>query len=368
MKESNLNNQINRIGIAGSLINGLLFLIKFAAAWLSGSVAMITDSFNNLSDFLNVMITYVGLKLSQKPADDDHPYGHERFEIIAGFSVSLVMMVLAIESIRSAIVSLIKGGSSMEGSIILLVSVVSIILKGILMAVYLLYAKQMESDLLKTNALDSLFDMIISALLILAYFIQPYTNIDLDGLIGLGIGLVILYTAIILVKEFISGLLGQKPSDEEIQAILDILDENKEISGYHDLSIHTYGRFHKYALVHVEVDEEMALIKAHEIIDIIEDTVLEKTGIELDVHLDPLDMKSPEIKKIVTVLKYTLKSMHSMIHFHEVRLENGLLYFEVYNPNETEIEDEFIQKEIENVLLEYQIYIKFEHISLIDNI
>ncbi len=367
MSEVKRTKTIDKIGFIGSLVNGILFLLKLIVGLITGSIAMTTDAFNNLSDFANIVITYIALKLSLKPADEDHPYGHERFEIIAGFTVSLIMILIAVESIRTGIASFFHGGESMINIQVVAISSFAILLKFILMLVYRYYSTKLESPLLKTNEYDSLFDVLISCSLIVAYFLQPYVSLNLDASMGVIIGIIIFMTAIGLLKDFISGLLGRKASDEEIEGILEILDNNTSIAGYHDLSIHSYGKFHKYALVHVEVDQHLSLIKAHKIIDKIEDDVLNKTGISLDVHLDPLDLSSPEIKDVIAILKDLYRNLHPLIDFHDVRIDGTELRLEVFNPKETQISNEEIRIKTNKHLREYTVEIDFEYINLIQD-
>ena len=366
MSDSNSSQTVNKIGIMGVLINGILVAIKLGVGFVTSSIAITSDGFNNLSDFLNVLITFIALKFSMKPADDDHPFGHERFEIIAGFSVAMIIFYLGIETIRTSIGALLTGEITTHSSLFLQVSIVSLVLKAILMMVYRKYAKLMKSPLLMTNAWDSFFDMLISISLIAVFFLQPYFTYNLDAIMGILIGLLLFYTSIILLREFISGLLGKKADPQEINSILKILDDNQDIAGYHDLSIHSYGKFHNYALVHVEVDETMALLDAHAIIDSIEAKILSETGIKLDVHLDPLDLRSPEIKKVIYVLKYTLGSLHPMIDFHDVHILDTVLNFDIFNPTESKITDERILEVISKQFPEYELNIAFEHINLIN--
>ena len=365
MEENKRSKNINRVGVIGLLINGVLVASKLTIGFVSGSIALTSDGFNNLSDFLNTIVTFIALKFSLKPADDDHPYGHERFEIIAGFSVAMIMLYLAIETIRGGITALFSTQSTQYGILFLQVNIFAGILKFILMMIYRKYAKIMESKLLVTNAWDSFFDTLISLSLILVYFLQPHLNFNVDAVIGILIGMMLIYTSIVLLKEFISGLLGQKPDPEEISGILEILDSNPYIAGYHDLSIHTYGKFHKYALVHIEVDQKMTLLRAPHITDSIEEEVLLKTGTVLDVHLDPLDVESNEIKEIIVLLKNTLRNIHPKIDFHDVRIEGKLLSFDLFNPSDSKIENDSILEDVTKILPEYDFQIEFEHINLI---
>lgn len=356
---------INRIGIIGSLINGALFIIKITVGLLSGSIAMTSDAFNNLSDFLNSMITFIALKFSLKPADEDHPYGHERFEIIAGFTVSMILLILAIETIKSSVESFASQEVMRHGQLFFYVSLISIVLKFILMLINHKYYKETQSALLRVNVYDSFFDVLISLSFVVAYLIQDMTALNLDAILGMMIGVILIVTSIQLLREFISGLLGKQPSPEEIDGILAVLDENYDIEGYHDLQIHSYGKFHKYALVHVEVEQSMTLLQAHRIIDQIEEDVLKSTGIKLDVHLDPLDLSSPEIRDVVQTIKAALRSLHGMIDFHDVRIQGKLLSFDVVNPSESKMSDTDIIEALRIVLPSYQLDIQFDTIDLI---
>lgn len=364
MTQENTKAIINKVGIIGSIVNGFLFILKFSVGLITGSIAMTSDAFNNLSDFLNSMITFIALKFSLKPADADHPYGHERFEIIAGFTVSMVMLVLAIETIRSGLSSFGKPISN-HAPMFFYVSLLSMALKFLLMIVNHRYAKQTQSSLLRVNVYDSFFDILISLSLVFAYLFQAQTKLNLDALLGTLIGFVLIVTSIQLIREFISGLLGKQASSEEIDGILAILDANKNIVGYHDLQIHSYGKFHKYALVHVEVDQRMTLVRAHHIIDEIEEEVITTTGIKLDVHLDPLDLSSPEIKMIIPLIKTTLRSLDESIDFHDVRIEGRLLSFDIVNIKESNIANELIKIKLLEVLPEYELDIRFDTIDLI---
>ena len=366
MKQSNNPGREGTVsGIVGIVSNLALFLMKLSVGFAMGSLSLISDAFNNMSDFLNSGLMYVGFAMSMKPADEDHPYGHERFELIAGFCVSLVMLFLGLETLKTAILSLIKNENPTLSSVYLLVIAVSILVKSCLAVFYYKRAKRLDSRLILANYYDSLNDVAISVLMLVGYFLAPYTSLNVDALLSVLIALIIIVTALKMIQQFISDLLGQRASKEDVMSITQILNQQDDIHGYHDLKIHNYGRFHKYALVHCEVDELMSLNQAHSIIDRIEDEVYHKTGIELDVHLDPLDLRSPIIKQLVYRIKTVLLGIHKELDFHDVRLNEKVLSFDVVNPQALNIKDEYILGILQGALDEYVLEVLFDATDLL---
>lgn len=363
------NSEGMKSGIVGIVCNTVLFLLKLIIGILSGSVSIIADAINNLSDSVSSILTFVGYYLSSKPADREHPYGHERFEYISGFLISFIMMILSFEIITNSINS-IRSESGVEMSFGLFIALAfSILLKGWMFFYYRGKARSMDSDVLWANAADSRNDVLITSGILVGVLVNYFFDIKIDGYVGLGVAAIIIVSAIRMLRGFISELLGERPDESVIDSIVLVLKNTESIEGFHDLMIHTYGSKHRYAVVHVEVDERLSLIDAHDIIHSIEEDVFDATGIILDVHLDPMDIQSPEIKEAVRIIKYSLKELNPNLSFHDVRFQDGKLLFDIVKDQSIQYSNNqiygIIVQRFKDRGLEYPIDVQFDALDLL---
>ncbi len=344
--ENKLNNNkmALKTGIVGLLVNMVLFLLKLGVGFWSGSVALVADAFNNLSDSISNIIALWGLNIASKPADREHPYGHERFESIAGFMMALIMLYLGFEVFMSAIQSGFNKEVTIMGPNVFLVIIISIILKFVLIVYYKKQSNFGHSDLLYLLIVDSRNDILISLSLFIGFLSQKMFSFNLDAILGLLISLSILYAAVKMIVQFISNLAGERPSESDINSIIEILDDSSKIFGYHDLMIHQYGKFNRYAIVHIEVDSNLSLTRAHNIANELETKVINETGIKLDIHLDPIDLDGIESKRIYKAVKQLIYDFDSKLKFHDLRLIDDVLNFDLVCKEDNQI-DELVFKD-----------------------
>lgn len=354
-------------GLLGIVVNSVLFGIKLSIGLISGSVSILSDAFNNLSDFLSALIAFVGFKLGQKPADRKYPYGYERFEYISGFLISMIMLTIGIEVFKNSFEALQKPKPIQLNGWMILVLIISIVIKLVLFIYYRDKNKSVDSEVLSAVSYDSLMDVLTSTTILLAYFISVKTGLYLDGYLGLAMSLVIVATSIKMIVGFIRDLVGRRPSEARIKVVTDILDNQEGILGYHDLLIHEYGDETAYGSVHIELDDRLSLTIAHQISDRIERDLLKTSQVEMVIHLDPIDITSSKIKGIHYRLKRTLKGLDSRFSFHDLRLDEDVIEFDIEMFEGCSYEEKELLTILEETFQGYKLNIVFDYHSLIDN-
>lgn len=318
-----------RAGFIGIISNLSLTLLKIYVGLISKSQAILADGINSFSDTLSSIITSVGFYIAGKPADKDHPFGHERSEYIAGFSVAMITLYLGITIGLESIQSILKGLQPIWNIWTIYVLILSVVIKIWLSVYYAKASKKINSAMLLASSQDSKNDVLMSSSILIAMLTSRFLNINIDGILGFLIALYIIWNAIKMVKEFINELIGNRPSDELLVNIKDILENNDSIFGYHDLLVHTYGGDSIYGTVHVELDQNMSLIKAHDIVDRLEKEILKKTSVSIVAHADPLDLDNIELHTTFQLIKRYLKSNYPQASFHDLRLIHNTLYFDI---------------------------------------
>lgn len=325
-------------GILGLLSNLLLFLAKFFIGSLSSSVSIMADAMNNLSDTASSFITLAGFKIAGKPADEDHPYGHERFEYISGFVISILVIYVGIRFLDSSFVKILHPSSVLLSPVVYVVLVLSILMKFWQSHMYRKLSQEISSDTLKATAQDSINDVYTTIAVLISAIIEWLTGWRIDGYIGFLIAIYIIYSGIKMIMGFINDLMGVRPQEEEVLAIRQHLDGYPDIIGYHDLLIHSYGPNSVFASVHIEVNQDWSLPHAHEVIDAIEFDVKENLGVDLVCHLDPYPIDDPDFKRIAPELKKILKDIHPHLRFHDLRVDKTTtpetIYFDLVVPEE----------------------------------
>lgn len=299
-------------GGVGIACNVLLCIGKFFAGIVSGSLSVSADAVNNLSDASSSIINLIGFKLSEKSADREHPYGHGRYEYLAGFMVAALIIVIGAELLRDSVLKIISPSEVLFGILPIVVLSVSIIAKLWLMIFYLKIAKRIGSDALKASAADSRNDVFSTAAVLIALIISHFAGVELDGIMGAAVAVVILISGIGLVRDAINPLLGKAPSKETVEEIRRKILAYDGVVGTHDLMIHDYGPGRTFASVHVEVPAEMTLVECHDIIDGIERDFL-ADGMNLLVHPDPV------FQNDALSLDEIVREIDERISVHDVR-------------------------------------------------
>lgn len=310
-------------GITGVVTNLLLALLKLLSGWFFNSIAIMADAVNNLSDSASSIVTLVGFKLSSKPADAKHPYGHARIEYISGMIVSFIVVVLGVQLAQSSIDKILAPEESSFTWITIGVLVVSILLKLWQGLFYRKIGKTISSTTLEATSTDSLNDVISTSAVLAGIIITLLTGVNLDGWLGLLVAVLITISGIRLVMETSQPLLGMAPSQELVQSIYSRILSYDGIIGLHDLEVHSYGEGRIFASVHCEVDADQDIMISHDIIDNIERDFLQDSGIHLVIHLDPVQIHDDRTQKLYHQVREMVAQLSPEYSIHDFRVVWG---------------------------------------------
>lgn len=325
-------------GILGIFLNVILFIIKYIAGAISGSVAIVADAFNNLSDAGSSFITLVGFIFSGKKPDYDHPFGHGRFEYVSGFVVSMVIIMMGVELIKSSVDKILHPQTVEDSAIAIAVLIVSILVKLYMCFYNHSIGKKISSTAMLATATDSLSDSIATTVVLLSIIIMKFFSINVDGYCGVIVALFILYAGFNAARDTISPILGKAPEPEFVEQIENMVLAHKEVAGVHDLVVHDYGPGRVMISLHAEVDGNGNIFELHDAIDRIENELSERLDCEAVIHLDPIETNNEEIKKIKVKVADKLKEINKNITIHDFRMVTGNthtnLIFDVVVPYE----------------------------------
>ena len=307
-------------GIVGIIVNIILFIIKLTVGLLVNSIAVIADAVNNLSDVGASMVTIFGFKLSSKPADKEHPFGHGRIEYISGLIVAFLVLMVGIEFIKTSI-DRIKNPVAMQFAWIpFILLLISILFKVWLSKFYKTVGDKINSSALKASSIDSLSDVVSSSTVVVSLLISKFTTFPIDGYIGVVVSLVILYAGYNLIKDTLDPLLGVAPDEDLVKDIHKMLLSYECIDGTHDLMVHNYGPGRIIASIHAEIPQDISVVKAHEIIDRAEKEISAELDINLLIHMDPVTTKDEEILSAKNELMDVLDKFSYINSFHDFRV------------------------------------------------
>lgn len=337
-------------GAVGVATNLLLFLIKLAAGLASNSVAIMADAVNNLTDSGSSVIMLVGFKLAGKPADEKHPFGHARIEYLSGVIVSFIVLFLGLELGKSSIEKIFSPESSQFSLMTMGILIISILLKLWQYFFYRSVGKKISSDAVYATSGDSRNDAITTAVVLVGAIITYFTNVNLDGLLGLAVAVFIVVSGVKLVIETGDPLLGVAPGQELVHYIYEKILSYDEIIGLHDLTIHNYGVGRCFASVHCEVPAEQDILKSHDIIDNIERDFLEQDNIHLVIHLDPVITGDERTNALHAQVKALVKGLYPSASIHDFRVVWGITHsnvvFDVAAPFSLKADDDEIKETI----------------------
>ena len=310
-------------GAVGIVCNLLLFLGKLLVGTLSHSVAITADAMNNLSDASSSIVTLIGFRLAEKPADADHPYGHARYEYLSGLAVAALIVVIGFELAKTSVEKILNPTPVAFSAVTVGVLLGSIAVKLWLWAMNRRLGKHIQSATLMATAADSRNDCISTGAVLAAGLIQHITSWNIDGFIGLAVGLFILYSGAQLGKQTISPLLGESTSPELRALIVDYISQHPKVLGYHDLMVHDYGPGQRFATLHVEMDQRCDPLLCHEIIDDMERECLQSHNIHLVIHYDPVVTDDPELIRLQEQTRQQLASIDPQLQIHDFRMVRG---------------------------------------------
>ncbi len=309
-------------GWVGIVCNLLLCAGKFIVGFLSGSVSITADAANNLSDASSSIISLFGFKLAEKEADDDHPYGHARYEYISGFVIAVLVLYIGVELLRSSIGKIISPTPVEFSWITIGVLAGSILVKLWMMLFNLKVGKLISSQALTATAADSRNDCISTLAVLIAALVSHFTSVELDGWMGILVAVFILYSGINLVREAMSPLLGKAPDPEMVEDIRCRIMEYDGVLGTHDLMVHDYGPGRVFASVHVEMAAENDVLESHDIIDNIERDFL-ATGLNLVVHFDPIVTSDSAVGDTRREISEIVRKIDERLTIHDLRMVPG---------------------------------------------
>ena len=343
-------------GRIGIFCNVLLFAGKLTVGLLSGSVSVMADAINNLTDAASSIVTLLGFKLAEKPADSEHPYGHARYEYLSALCVAALILFIGFELAKTAIGKIfnpVAVAVSIPLGIVLIISI------GIKLWMFLLnrgLGKAISSNTLLATAADSRNDAVTTLTVLAAAILEGVTHLPIDGYMSLLVAAFILYSGIQLAKETISPLLGEGVSPELRQTIVDIVTCDPRVIGYHDMMVHDYGPGQRFASIHVEMDQREDPLMCHEIIDAMERKCLSDHNVHLVIHYDPVVTDDPELNALQEEILQTLHNITPQLHIHDFRMVPGagikLVFFDICMPHDLKDRRHKIQKTLENALAE----------------
>lgn len=310
-------------GFTGILLNVLLFAGKLTLGILAGSVAIIADAFNNISDAGSAIVTLIGFRLASKPVDKEHPLGHGRLEYVSGFIVDMLIILVGFELFTSSIDKILTPVPPTVGNVTLIVLGIAILVKLWLFFFYKKIGNTISSSAIKASAFDSLSDCVATTLVLVSAVISRVWGIGIDGWAGILVAVFILFTGIKAAKETIDLLLGSPPSKEFIQDIYDFTKNYSTVIGIHDVMVHDYGPGRQIVSFHAEVPADSDINVAHEEIDQLERDMHKKFGCIVTVHLDPIVMNDPLVNEMHEIAVNAVKKVDPSFTLHDFRMTIG---------------------------------------------
>ncbi len=343
-------------GIIGIILNLTLFACKMAVGVISGSLSITADAVNNLSDASSSIISLLGFKLASRPADDEHPYGHGRYEYLSGLMVCVIIILIGFELLKSSAEKIINP-SHTEFSVVFAGTLVFSILIKIWMSSFNSEAgKAISSKTLKAAAADSRNDVLATSAVLASFVISGITGIDLDGFMGFAVALFILYSGYGLIKDTIDPLLGHAPDPQAVEYIKKKILSYEGVLGTHDLMIHDYGPGRQFASVHVEMAAEQDVISSHDVIDTIERDFKNHDGLNMIVHYDPIITYDSSTTNIRRWISEKIKEISPELEIHDLRTVPGSsrtnVVFDCVMPYSVEISEKELCSRISRMVID----------------
>ena len=357
VKDNRVRESFGKLGsFVGIICNLFLCILKISVGIISGSISIMADGFNNLSDMGSSVVTMIGFKLANKPADSDHPFGHGRMEYISAFIVAVLILLVGFELFKSSFEAFVNNTATPKYSTTaIIILAVSVLVKAWLFFFNRKIGKKISSEALIATAKDSLNDAVATLVILVSVFVSRLTVLpfNLDAVMGIGVAVFIIYSGIMSAKETLNSILGTPPEKEVIKEIEDTILSFKEFIGIHDLIIHNYGPGRQFASVHVEVPHNSDIVRCHEQIDLCEKIINEKLGILLVIHMDPIDTDDETVNNAKLKMTEVLKDIDSSLSLHDFRMtpsgeKQTNLIFDVVVPSDLKLSHKELRKKIED--------------------
>ena len=316
-------------GIFGIISNALLCVFKLIVGIIGNSITIVADAINNFSDAGSSVVTLVGFKLSATPPDNDHPFGHARYEYITSLLVSVTVLFIGILLLKSSIEKCITPEALSVNVYTYVVLGAAIAMKLVQMLIYLDFSKAINSGALKASAADSRNDVLATVAVLISTIVIDVAGdkispkVSVDGIMGIAVSAFIIVSSILLVKESISPILGEKPSKELVDKITAKILSYDGVIGVHDLVVHSYGENHCFVVAHVEVPQDVEITKSHDVIDNIEHDFWNEMHVRITIHMDPVDTKNEKLAELKLRAQNALANLDEELSLHDFRIVSG---------------------------------------------
>ncbi len=358
IKDNNVRKSYGTLGgIVGIICNFILCVIKMTVGFISGSISIMADGFNNLSDMGSSLVTIIGFKLAGKPADRDHPFGHGRMEYMSAFIVAVFILIVGVDLFENSVTALINNDKSPTYSIIsVIVLVISVLIKFWMYLFNKKLGNKISSDALTATAKDSFNDALATTAILISVGISVFADLpfNLDALMGILVSLFILWSGITSAKDTLDQILGMPPEKELIENLESTIMSFKEFIGIHDLIVHNYGPGRQFASVHVEVSQDSDIVKCHEQIDLCEKLVGEQLDLSLVIHMDPIDNNNETVTETREKMSDAIKVIDEALTLHDFRMtplseKRTNLIFDVVVPSSIKLTERELEEKIKNL-------------------
>lgn len=342
------------MSVIGIVANLALSVLKLIFGTMCGSIAITADAMNNLSDAGSQIISFISFKISAKPADRDHPFGHARIEYVASMIVSFLVLLVSVELMKESLVKIFDPEPSEYGAAVMVALVVSILVKLWLGLSGKAVAKRIGSSVVRATSADSISDALATSAVLVSAIISYFTGFQTDAYMGVAVSVVIFIAGIKILNETKNSILGSPPEPEVVQSIARITTEYEEILGIHDMVVHNYGPGNTIASLHAEVDGSMDVYLIHDVIDNVEKRLYAELGVRATIHMDPVVTDDERVSELRSLAVEVVKEIDTRCSIHDFRFVEGVthsnLIFDVTVPFEIKIADDALCDMIEKKL------------------
>ena len=354
--------------VVGIICNVFLFILKYIMGTLSGSISVVSDAFNNLSDSAGCMVTLLGYKLASKPADKDHPFGHGRMEYLTALTIAVLILIVAFELFRNSVNKIIHPEKLTISLIVLISLLVSILIKLWMSFFNAFLGKKINSSVMLAAAKDSRTDVIATSATCIAVISSLYTNLPVDGIMGLVVSLFIFKSGIDIVKDTVDNLLGKPVDSDIVYAIKEMVGESDKIIGIHDLVVHNYGPGNMIGSLHAEVKSNEDFVFVHDMIDELERRIHRELNILMTIHMDPIETDNEQVNLSLDMIRNIILDIDPCLQIHDFRLVAGdthtNLIFDIVVPYDCKYNNddikELIDKQLDKMEDNYYTVITFD--------
>ena len=338
------------VAFIGIFTNILLGAIKLLAGILSGALSITADAVNNISDAGSQIVSLISFRISAKPADRDHPFGHARIEYVASMIVSFFVLLVGFELFRESFGKIFTPQSTNYSTLVIIILVISILLKVWLFFFGRRAAKKLKSDVIRATAADSLSDAGATLAVLVSALIAKFTGFNTDAYMGMAVAVVIFIAGIKILNDTKNSILGSAPDPEVVESIASLTKEYPEVVGIHDLVVHNYGPGNTIASFHAEVDGKADVFVTHDVIDNVEKRIYTELGVRATVHMDPIVTDDEKINELKARVIVAIRDIDERLGMHDFRFVEGVthtnLIFDVTVPFEVKESDDEIKKKV----------------------